>query len=237
MKMRDRQIWLPDKEMREDFRELLTAWQTNIKRYLRLHDGDDTPWAYNERANVSLLAGAAWSRPDSCALEEYTSIKRVPGKKGSDGRSKKKTGRVDLYLRVRNGSGFACEAKQAWPLISSKASSETSVDTVIAKTRSAWRSTQALRSRTAKRRYALTFVSPRFKLPKTDYRAVSEALDRWLKDVTQRLKKKLSPQPGYSWVFPRGARLAKSPPSSGFYPGVMVVIQRQQRARPARRER
>ncbi len=238
----NRGINLPHKEMRTDFGDLLPKWHAGINRYLGLHADGDPPWAYNERANVGLLAGAAWSLSNSCALEEYTSTKRVPGKKDLDGRNAKKTGRIDLYVCVRGGPGLACEAKLARPLISSRVPGKKSVDDVIKKAKSAWRSTQALLTRSADKRYALTFVSPRFTqpnalrvAPKVLRRVVSKALDGWLEAVKERLEK-LSPRPGYSWVFPSSARLARGR-RSGSYPGVMVIIQRQQRARPARQKK
>ena len=69
---------------------LLEEWMLTIERYCRIMDGGDAPYFYNERANVGLLAGAAW-RCGWVALEEFQSLKGY--------RNQKKTnGRIDLWL-------------------------------------------------------------------------------------------------------------------------------------------
>jgi len=71
------------------FNNLIEAWFQAIDKYCALADTDDAPYWYNERANISLLAGAAWLC-GMAALEEYP-IDKKPKREWKSGRS-------DLYL-------------------------------------------------------------------------------------------------------------------------------------------
>jgi len=70
----------------------------------------DVPYFYyNERANVSVFAGAVWrANEDNLALEEY-STKKVST-------SSEDSGRRDLWFRS-SGFQFRAEAKQQWCLL------------------------------------------------------------------------------------------------------------------------
>ncbi len=78
------------------------SWAFNIERYTRLTELGDAPYYYNERANVGLLAGAAWSC-GNIALEEFQSIKGT----GNNERH----GRIDLWICSENGTEEYIEAK------------------------------------------------------------------------------------------------------------------------------
>lgn len=69
---------------------LLEEWVLQVERYCRVYDGIDAPYLYTERANVGLLAAAAW-RSGGIALEEFQSQKGVKHRP-------KWLGRVDLWL-------------------------------------------------------------------------------------------------------------------------------------------
>ncbi|MCB0743518.1 MAG: hypothetical protein KDC67_06415 [Ignavibacteriae bacterium] len=68
---------------------LLEEWMLCIERYTRVRYGDQ-PYAYNERANIGLLAAAAW-RCGRTAIEETRAIKGYFNKP-------KWTGRIDLWI-------------------------------------------------------------------------------------------------------------------------------------------
>lgn len=84
---------------------LLEEWLLCIERYCRVAAWQDAPFIYNERANIGVLAGAAW-RSGRTALEEFQYGK------GSGGEEKWK-GRADLYLSCDNHEDMI-EAKFAW---------------------------------------------------------------------------------------------------------------------------
>ena len=86
-----------------------------IKKYLELnihfsnkwtkeYSEPDAPWWYNERANVSVFAGAVWKNRGE-VLEEYSITKKKNSKK-----NKTYTGRNDLFFEV-NRNKFFVEAK------------------------------------------------------------------------------------------------------------------------------
>jgi len=84
---------------------LLEEWMLALERYSRLMDGEDAAYFYNERANISVLSGAAW-RAGWIALEEFQHEKGYSNKK-------KISGRADLWL-ANNRDAELIEAKFQW---------------------------------------------------------------------------------------------------------------------------
>ncbi len=78
----------------------------------------DLGYFYNERTNVSLLAGAIWREnpTENLVLEEYSSDKE-------DADSADYKGRRDLWFRLGN-TQFRCEAKQRWVELESVTTAE-----------------------------------------------------------------------------------------------------------------
>ncbi len=69
----------------------------------------DRPYAYNERATLSLFAGGVWrSNRDNMLLEEYCDKKQ--------GEAGEYRGRYDIWFEAEAQSCYA-EAKQTWPSI------------------------------------------------------------------------------------------------------------------------
>ncbi|MEK1941642.1 MAG: hypothetical protein AAAB16_14830 [Pseudomonas sp.] len=87
---------------------VLRSWIACVQRYIDVWDGDDLPYWYNERANISILAGAAW-KADWTAIEEYQ-ITKVATEASQQGTS---IGRNDLYV-ANEIYGFCIEAKVAY---------------------------------------------------------------------------------------------------------------------------
>ncbi|WP_433897993.1 hypothetical protein [Pseudomonas sp. PSE1(2024)] len=87
---------------------VLYSWIACTHRYVDIWDGNDLPYWYNEQANVSILAGAAW-KADWTAIEEYQ-INKV-ATEASENASL--IGRNDLYVADDN-HGFCIEAKVAY---------------------------------------------------------------------------------------------------------------------------
>ena len=83
---------------------VIVQWLKIHRDYLEEYDFEDSLYWYNERANVSALAGSVW-KCSGFALEEYSS------EKGSD--DEKANGRVDLYLSL-GGNDVVVEAKLHW---------------------------------------------------------------------------------------------------------------------------
>lgn len=87
---------------------VLRSWIACIQRYIDVWEGGDLPYWYNERANVSVLAGAAW-KADWTAIEEYQISKVATEASGQSTH----IGRNDLYL-ANDTYGFCIEAKVAY---------------------------------------------------------------------------------------------------------------------------
>ena len=92
----------------------LEEWHLAIERYCRITEGADNPYWYNERANIGILAGAAW-RSGKIALEEFQMQKIVFTENGTleESPKKEKSGRCDLWISDGNKSEFI-EAKFKW---------------------------------------------------------------------------------------------------------------------------
>ncbi|WP_457746288.1 hypothetical protein [Sulfurimonas sp.] len=81
---------------------IFKQWQKINRDYLEDSNFQDSLYWYNERANISCLAGAIW-KIGGYALEEYTTVK------GED----KKYGRTDLYFSI-DEIAYIIEAKHQW---------------------------------------------------------------------------------------------------------------------------
>jgi len=87
-------------ESQKAWKPVLKEWASLMDRYVDAHENDPAPFAYNERANVGLLAGAillSHKKKNHC-LEEYTARK-------TDSK-----GRVDLWAVVKEET-YLAEAK------------------------------------------------------------------------------------------------------------------------------
>jgi hypothetical protein len=85
---------------------VLNEWIATNLRIVREWRGD-VPWWYNERASLSVLAGAVW-RKGGLVFEEF-----VADKRSGERPRPKYSGRNDLYLKVGEYQ-FIAEAKQCW---------------------------------------------------------------------------------------------------------------------------
>jgi hypothetical protein len=92
---------------------LLEEWLLSIERFSRITDGD-VPYWYNERANIGVLAAAAW-RCGRIALEEFQYEKIDVSSNGETDETaqKKWNGRCDLWIS-NDRSEEIVEAKFKW---------------------------------------------------------------------------------------------------------------------------
>ncbi|MDH6025260.1 MULTISPECIES: hypothetical protein [Vibrionaceae] len=90
-----------DKKKFDKIKPIFEEWLKLNRDYIELTESGDNLYWYNERSNISALAGAVWRR-GGFAQEEFSSEK---GEK-----SERKMGRVDLYFHFQ-GLDVICEAK------------------------------------------------------------------------------------------------------------------------------
>ena len=86
-------------------RPILRKWiALNRQLSVRWSSVGDAPWWYNERALISVLAGAVW-QSGGYAFEEYSDTKR--------GKRRPYAGRIDLEFVIGQHE-FLAEVKQCW---------------------------------------------------------------------------------------------------------------------------
>lgn len=152
-------------------------------------DLGDAPWWYNERASLSVLAGALWGT-GGWAFEEFATRK-------DDGRGKR-AGRGDLMFEVGHHRIMA-EAKQSWPVL------HKTRDSALARVRAALSTARDEAGHLplyGYKRMAIVFVSPRLPAAaKTDG-------DRRVRQFVRGLL--VFEAAAVAWAFPKRARFPRS---------------------------
>ncbi len=192
-------------------RRVLDNWTSLVSEYSKCIE-DDACWWYTERANIGVLAAAAWRTKGWVALEEYSTLKRGDEKES-------KNGRCDLYIaKGSHNSSFAFEAKQAWQTIRNPEH-----QVVANRLIGAWNDAGKLNKQEAGTRVAACFIIPRIpmKLASDDFDA---QLNLWVKDVLANIQ-----WDAIAWSFPRNCRQLKNE-RGRIFPGVMLVLQERKRA-------
>lgn len=212
---------------------LLKAWVKAIERYTDANERDN-PWWYNERASLSVLAGAAWSLKGWHALEEFSTLKRLRTIESGVDAGSLRNGRCDLYVQSPTTS-YAIEAKQAVQSIGSRSDGHTYMARAM---QGAWEDTGDLSNWEADRRFAVTFVVPT--LPMNDVvlgkaktaqvcaSKVEQFTMGWLADQTSFIGPSMK-QTAFAFVFPK---LGNSHYlfSDKYFPGVVVIFEERYRA-------
>jgi hypothetical protein len=102
---------------------VLVQWLKIHRDYVEDANFEDCLYWYNERANVSVFAGAMW-KCGGIALEEYSAFK-------ADETENAKRGRIDLYLQS-HGNSAVCEAKMTWIYLCEAHKQQTNFSNAIA---------------------------------------------------------------------------------------------------------
>jgi hypothetical protein len=198
-----------------------TSFQLQIVRkvleeWLRLmedkHWGqDDAPWWYNERASLSLFAGAVWNC-GGWVFEEYTTNKGSKSKRSK----KRRYGRGDIYFQIGRQK-FIAEAKQCWPASGKRAVARHTggTETLKQTLEDARKDARDLPRERGGRRMGLVFASPR--LPLSD-KAILNELVQGLKEELPNLKGTT-----LAWTFPARCRNLKGK-DGYYYPGTILLM-------------
>ncbi|WP_122559173.1 hypothetical protein [Pseudomonas viridiflava] len=222
-------VWGGDEELEI----LLNAWVKAIVRYTSANERDN-PWWYNERASLSVLAGAAWTLKNWHALEEFSTLKRHRTLEPGVDSGSLRHGRCDLYVQSPDTS-FAIEAKQTVQSIGARSDGCTFSDRAM---RKAWEDSGDLSSWEADRRFAVTFIIPSIPMSevlikeageeKVCARKVEQAIQDWLTDQPSFLGISMK-RTDFAFVFPQLGNPHYSL-SEKYYPGVVVVFEERYRA-------
>ena len=189
---------------------ILEEWTEIVARMGRKwNKSGDVPWWYNERADLSLFAGAVW-RAGGDVMEEFSSEKRKIGK--TTGRLHSSyTGRVDLYFETPNRSDYYLECKSIWSGASRP--NDSSIRKIEDHLEWACHDIKKFHPHRY-RRLGLTFAKPYIRRsPGVD---VKEKISDWLTlmeavDCDAR-----------AWSFPMSCKCGKA--SDNFCPGVAIFI-------------
>ncbi|MBI4847986.1 MAG: hypothetical protein HY808_05325 [Nitrospirae bacterium] len=152
----------------------------------------DVPWWYNERADISIFAGAAWLS-HGLVFEEFVDEKtKKPG--GAQKAKRKFKGRVDLYLSI-DGQDFIIEAKQCW-----SGASSVNVDVANRIQKVMERACEDIRKSHphGQRRLAFVFVVPDIKV------AYGKTMDQRILAWIDRIKR--IDCDAMAWIFPVESR-------------------------------
>ena len=183
----------------DHFKSLLEEWSLLIDRYCRISKVD-APYWYNERANVGLIAGAAW-RCGWLSLEEFQIGKRRGRKKYS--------GRCDLWLQA-GSKEYIIEAKFKETSLNSKNTGSITKD-VLTKVSSNVKSSDIDEEMPLGMVFMCPYITKR----------QSDKIDDKISSMLRELKK--SDPDVLGWCFPDNSRRLET--DDGFvYPGIIVLI-------------
>lgn len=202
----------------EGLRPVLETWTKLVAKYSDAFPSENCCYWFNERANVSVLAAAAWKSPGSwLSLEEFSTTKH-----GDD--ENLRNGRCDLLITdTLNDKSYALEAKHAWQNIGLRC--EDRYFKAERKLGAAWRDASKLHKSEAAVRVAACFVIPQLPAVEVDGDDLSEALDEWVEGMSQRVK-----ADAIAWVFPKASR-SLGAENGRLYPGVCLLLRVRTRAR------
>lgn len=217
----------------KELENLLSAWVKAIVRYTTANEYDN-PWWYNERASLSVLAGAAWTLKNWLALEEFSTLKRHRTLEPGVDRGSLRHGRCDLFVQSPNTS-FAIEAKQTVQSIGARSDGYTFTERAM---REAWADSGDLSNREAYRRFAVTFIVPY--IPTSEVlinedgegkvcpRKVERAIKDWLTNQAGFLGASMK-RTDFAFIFPQLGNQHYSL-NGKHYPGVVIVFEERYRA-------
>lgn len=145
---KDRHVGIPYAPL-EGLRPVLLSWIKCVQRYIDVWDADDLPYWYNEQANVSILAGAAW-KADWTAIEEYQ-VRKIANE-GTESYSS--IGRNDLNI-ANETHGWSIEAKVSYVPVDNPERARTQINE-----KCAWAIRDANRVHYDEPRLGAVFIAP-----------------------------------------------------------------------------
>jgi hypothetical protein len=194
---------------------LAEEWLLAIERYSRITDGD-VPYWYNERANIGVLAGAAW-RCGRIALEEFQHDKAEV--RPDDGESIEsagtRRGRCDLWIAGDAYEEFI-EAKFRWLNMHSSRLVEFATDTL----QSAMRDATATKSDENHKTLGVAFL-PLFI---RDLKLKGEPIEELLLSTVEKLK--TVDADVFAYTFPERVRETIGEPLNNRLPGMVMLVKR-----------
>lgn len=214
---------------------VLSSWTEAVMDFSKQATHENNCWWYNERASLSVLAGAAWRTKGWTALEEFGTTKRAKVPDGEVDHGRLARGSCDLHIESPSNS-YAIEAKQAWQCIGRNAR----VDRMTKVMGKAKQDAGNLSRDEGEHRLALTFVVPYMPLsqvgerrlrmaPGIDEVVVREAVVKWLDRVD------FSAFSAFAFVFPKRSSGYYNEKENLVFPGTLIAIKERMKANKQRK--
>lgn len=202
----------------EGLRPVLETWIKLVTKYSDAFPSEECCYWFNERANVSVLAAAAWKSPGSwLSLEEFSTQKHGDDKIFINGR-------CDLLItNTINDKSYAIEAKHTTQNIGERC--EDRYFKAERKLEAAWKDVSKLHKSEASVRVAACFVIPQLPAVEVNGNDLSEVLDKWVDEMHRRVK-----ADAFAWIFPKTSRNLTAE-NGRLYPGVCLILRVRTRAR------
>lgn len=178
----------------EFLRPMLERWFDCIDRYNAVRGDNETPYWFDEQANLGLLSAAAWAA-------EMVSLEHSPSRKQQEEGAR--NARTDLYLATREERAYI-QATQRWPRVNSLNLTQALLDI----------SHDARKiSYSSDLRLGCLFVAPQ--------KAQHSATPEELQDMLDELQKELCC--AVAWYFPYAYRKLHNE-AGNYHPGIAVLF-------------
>lgn len=178
----------------EFLRPLLERWFDCIDRYNAVRGDNDTPYWFDEKANLSLLSAAAW-------MAEMVTLQQTPTRKQLE--EGERNARADLLIATSDERAYL-QATQRWPKVNSLNLTQALVDITQDARRISYASDLKL---------GCLFVAPQ--------KAQQSATPEELQDMVDDLQKEHTC--AVAWYFPYAYRKLRNE-AGHYHPGIAVLF-------------
>ncbi|MHC8393699.1 hypothetical protein ACYZT8_08520 [Pseudomonas sp. LB3P93] len=182
----------------EFLRPVLERWFDCIDRYNVVRGDNDTPYWYDEKANLGLLSAAAW-------MAEMVTLQQAPTRKQNE--EGERNGRADLLIATPEATAEQrayLQATQRWPRVNSLNLTQALQEITSEAKRISYASDLKL---------GCLFVAPQ--------KAQQSATPEELQDMLDDLQKE--PSCAVAWYFPYAYRKLRNE-AGNYHPGIAVLL-------------
>ncbi len=197
----------------------MEEWLLLIERFSRV--SSDASYLYNERANVSLLAGAAW-RCGRIALEEFSHEKMHEEKRDdavNDSKGALKLGRCDLWMMgIDDKNDEIVEAKIKWLSMDNKKIKELTSKYLSAAVGDATK-TKAARESVDTKAIGVLFLPVYLSASKLE--TSTEEIECFIENTITNISEVGADL--IAWSFPKKTRELKGANEKNYLPGIFLI--------------
>ncbi|KAA0969142.1 hypothetical protein [Pseudomonas sp. ANT_H12B] len=178
----------------EFLRPVLERWFDCIDRYNAVRGDNDTPYWFDEKANLGLLSAAAW-------MAEMVTLQHTPTRKQNE--EGERNARADLFIATAEERAYL-QVTQRWPRVNGLKLTQALVDITSDAKKISYASDLKL---------GCLFVAPQ--------KAQQSATPEELQDMVDDLQKEHSC--AVAWYFPYAYRKLRNE-AGNYHPGIAVLL-------------